>query len=170
MYRNSPIRSSSISRHSMSPKPSTSIRREESVDTIGTFSEVEIEDSRQFDDEDTMSDGGDSQSEEEFYKNGEGSSKDLKGKGIAHADRPADTPLPGQLRSKAEKKSRSWSDVDLSLIVALVSPIGNWLTGSDHIKNLFLILLLIFYLHQLVEGELLTYWCSPDPLILLYAP
>ncbi|KAI0078442.1 hypothetical protein K474DRAFT_1594123 [Panus rudis PR-1116 ss-1] len=45
----------------------------------------------------------------------------------------------------------SWSDLDLSLVIALVSPIGNWLTGSDHIKNTFLIAFLIFYLHQLIE-------------------
>ncbi|KAI9057586.1 hypothetical protein FKP32DRAFT_1598168 [Trametes sanguinea] len=49
------------------------------------------------------------------------------------------------------KRAGSWADLDLSIIVALVSPIGNWLTGGDHIKNLFLIILLIFYLHQIVE-------------------
>ena len=54
---------------------------------------------------------------------------------------------------KQQKSSSSWSDFDLSIVVALVSPIGNWLTGSDHIKNLFLIAFLIFYLHQLIEGE-----------------
>ena len=43
-------------------------------------------------------------------------------------------------------------DLDLSIIVALVSPIGNWLTGGDHIKNVFLIILLIFYLHQIIES------------------
>ena len=41
---------------------------------------------------------------------------------------------------------------DLSIVVALVSPIGNWLTGGDHVKNVLLMLLLIFYLHQVVEG------------------
>ena len=48
--------------------------------------------------------------------------------------------------------SRAWYEFDLAVIVALVSPIGNWLTGGDHVKNLFLILLLIFYLHHLIEG------------------
>ncbi len=172
MNRNSPVRPSSISRYSMSPKPSTSLRREESADTIATFSEIEIEDSHRLDDEDTMSDSGgtDGQSDEEFYGNGEGSSRDIKGKGLPPTNRQPDTPLSGQGRPKAEKKSRSWSDIDLSLVVALVSPIGNWLTGSDHVKNLFLILLLIFYLHQLVEGALYARILPLQPLTILYAP
>ena len=48
--------------------------------------------------------------------------------------------------------SRSWYEFDLSVVVALVSPIGNWLTGGDHVKNLLLILLLVFYLHQIIES------------------
>lgn len=55
-------------------------------------------------------------------------------------------------RSASYPRERSWADLDLSIIVACVSPIGNWLTGGDHIKNLLLIILLIFYLHQLIEG------------------
>jgi hypothetical protein len=51
----------------------------------------------------------------------------------------------------SETRLSSWSDLDLSVVVALVSPIGHWLTGGDHIKNLFLIVLLIFYLHQLIQ-------------------
>jgi hypothetical protein len=35
--------------------------------------------------------------------------------------------------------------------VALISPVGNWLTGGDHVKNLLLLLLLIYYLHQIIE-------------------
>jgi hypothetical protein len=46
----------------------------------------------------------------------------------------------------------SWYEFDLSVVVALVSPIGNWLTGGDHVKNLLLLLLLIFYLHQIIES------------------
>ncbi|KZP27830.1 hypothetical protein FIBSPDRAFT_282493 [Athelia psychrophila] len=51
--------------------------------------------------------------------------------------------LPPKLSSRA--------DLDLSVIIALVSPIGQWLTGGDHIKNLFLMVLLVFYLHQLIQ-------------------
>lgn len=56
-------------------------------------------------------------------------------------------------RNNASSPS-SWLGLDFSIIIALVSPIGNLLTGSDHIKNILLLLLLIYYLHQLVEGAL----------------
>lgn len=66
---------------------------------------------------------------------------------------------PPTLRSHRKKKpeieepTSRWFGYDLSIIVALVSPIGNMLTGGDHVKNILLILLLIYYLYQLVEGE-----------------
>ncbi|KAG1763921.1 hypothetical protein EDD22DRAFT_1042688 [Suillus occidentalis] len=49
------------------------------------------------------------------------------------------------------ESSKGWYEFDLSVILALVSPIGNWLTGGDHVKNILLVLLLIFYLHQIIE-------------------
>ncbi|KAL6308817.1 hypothetical protein BKA93DRAFT_724892 [Sparassis latifolia] len=67
-----------------------------------------------------------------------------KGKGSVYSSRPSAV-------DRTQSSSSSWADLDLSVIVAFVSPIGNWLTGGDHIKNLFLIILLIFYLHQLIE-------------------
>jgi len=81
-----------------------------------------------------------------------GGMRDTKGKGLATSYRPS-SQADAQLRDprEQEKSSSSWADLDLSIIVACVSPIGNWLTGGDHIKNLFLIILLIFYLHQLIE-------------------
>jgi hypothetical protein len=51
-----------------------------------------------------------------------------------------------------DESSSRWFGYDLSIIVALVSPIGNMLTGGDHVKNILLLLLLVYYLHQLVEG------------------
>ncbi|TFY82420.1 hypothetical protein EWM64_g1592 [Hericium alpestre] len=66
----------------------------------------------------------------------------------------------------------SWTDLDLSVVVALVAPIGNWLTGSDHLKNLFLILLLIIYLHQLIQVPWELYQSArarrPHPTIPVY--
>ncbi|PPR08285.1 hypothetical protein CVT24_001127 [Panaeolus cyanescens] len=59
----------------------------------------------------------------------------------------------GSQPSPMSPTSRAWYEFDLAVVVALVSPIGNWLTGGDHIKNLLLIVLLIFYLHQIIEGE-----------------
>jgi hypothetical protein len=58
----------------------------------------------------------------------------------------------GEELSKGLPRSSSWADLDISIIVAVIAPLVNWLTGSDQIKNLFLILFLIVYLHQLVQG------------------
>ncbi|KAH8112120.1 hypothetical protein DFH11DRAFT_1546096 [Phellopilus nigrolimitatus] len=65
-----------------------------------------------------------------------------------------------QTRGRGSSSGSSWLGYDLSIIVALVSPIGNLLTGSDHIKNILLLLLLIYYLHQLVEVPWTLYRAS----------
>lgn len=49
-------------------------------------------------------------------------------------------------------ESRPWYRPSLPVVLALAPPIGNWLTGGDHLKDLLLLLLLVFYLHQLIEG------------------
>lgn len=54
--------------------------------------------------------------------------------------------------SPTSPSTRAWYEFYLAVVVALVSPIGNWLTGGDHVKNLLLIILLIFYLHQIIES------------------
>lgn len=59
---------------------------------------------------------------------------------------PTDTELPDAVNERA------WYEFDLSVVLALLSPIANWLTGSDYVKNILLILLLVFYLHQIIEG------------------
>ncbi|ETW79707.1 hypothetical protein HETIRDRAFT_459684, partial [Heterobasidion irregulare TC 32-1] len=68
----------------------------------------------------------------------------------------------------------SWTDLDLSVVVALVAPVGNWLTGNDHLKNLFLILLLIVYLHQVIQVPWELYHSArarrPHPSISPYSP
>jgi len=61
----------------------------------------------------------------------------------------------GKSQNIEPENGKGWYEFDLSVVVALVSPIGNWLTGGDYIKNVFLILLLIFYLHQIIEGAYL---------------
>lgn len=57
------------------------------------------------------------------------------------------------MESDPHVSSRSWYQFDLAVLAALVSPIGHMLTGGDHVKNLFFILFLIFYLHQIIEGD-----------------
>ena len=55
--------------------------------------------------------------------------------------------------SSPTTRSRAWYEFDLAVVVALVSPVGNWLTGGDHIKHLLLIVLLLLYLHQVIESN-----------------
>lgn len=74
-----------------------------------------------------------------------------KGKGVDRSGPQRPTTRPRSSSLVKEKESRTWADLEWSMVIALISPIGNWLTGSDHVKNLFLLLLLIFYLHQLIE-------------------
>ena len=61
---------------------------------------------------------------------------------------------PARVSSRQEDlpDSRPWYQSNFPILVAVVSPLGNWFTGTDYIKNLFLIALVVFYLHQLVEG------------------
>lgn len=48
--------------------------------------------------------------------------------------------------------SRAWYEFDWAILVALVSPACQWLTGGDYIKNLVMLVLLVYYLHQIIEG------------------
>ena len=74
------------------------------------------------------------------------------GKLRSNTRKPSSPLSPDRQRSSSNKSSSSWITYDLSIVVALISPIGNWLTGGDHVKNILLIIFLIFYLHQLIEG------------------
>ena len=103
----------------------------------------------------------DDESPESEYHDAYSPSPDRKGKGRATSPpfTPSRRPPASESKDSASKARRmsSWADLDLSIIVALVSPIGNWLTGGDHIKNVVLIILLIFYLHQIVESTYHAY-------------
>ncbi|KIK56638.1 hypothetical protein GYMLUDRAFT_61885 [Collybiopsis luxurians FD-317 M1] len=68
----------------------------------------------------------------------------------SHDEQEGEYPPDPEL-SHLPAKARSWYEFDLAVVAALVSPIGHWLTGGDHIKNVFFVLLLIFYLHQVIE-------------------
>jgi hypothetical protein len=74
---------------------------------------------------------------------------------------PIPHPHPVYSSESTARSTRAWYEFDLSVIVALASPIGKWLTGGDHVRNLLLILLLVFYLHQIIES---TYF-SPSFLL-----
>jgi hypothetical protein len=80
---------------------------------------------------------------------------------------PASRPGAGRARSvsadsgsgvsgrtkKPKGGSGAWYAIDPAVAVALASPVGNWLTGGDHVRNFLMLLLLVYYLHQIIEGE-----------------
>jgi hypothetical protein len=53
----------------------------------------------------------------------------------------------------ANTTGRAWYKFDTAVIVALLSPFGKWLTGGDHVKHLLFIALVVYYLHQVIEGN-----------------
>lgn len=55
-------------------------------------------------------------------------------------------------QSVEKQRSRAWYEFDLAVLVALVSLACQWLTGGDYVKNLFMLVLLVYYLHQIIEG------------------
>ena len=65
-----------------------------------------------------------------------------------------DAKNPRIMHKKSSHRTSFGTDLDLSVIIALIAPLVNWLTGSDHLKSLFFVLFLIVYLHQLVQGTL----------------
>ena len=60
--------------------------------------------------------------------------------------------VPAETELSDAVNERAWYEFDISVVLALLSPIANWLTGSDYVKNILLIFLLVFYLHQIIEG------------------
>lgn len=63
-----------------------------------------------------------------------------------------DAENPRHIHKSSSRRSSFWTELDLSVLIALIAPLVNWLTGNDHLKSLFLVLFLIIYLHQLVQG------------------
>lgn len=56
--------------------------------------------------------------------------------------------------ASGEVYQRAWYEFDFAILLALISPVGNWLTGGDHVKNVAFVALLAFYLHQVIEGQI----------------
>ncbi|KIJ08357.1 hypothetical protein PAXINDRAFT_182290, partial [Paxillus involutus ATCC 200175] len=97
--------------------------------------------------------GSDSAEEYDDPETAFASHQGTSGSGVASASAtpPLQPSSPIQEDPSEAASNRAWYELDISVVLALVSPIGNWLTGGDHVKNVFLILLLIFYLHQVIE-------------------
>lgn len=88
------------------------------------------------------------------YETGTESSEDLpqmSGKPLVSPNRSERDARATRDRESETSSNRAWYQFDLAVVAALVSPVGNLLTGGDLVKNLLYILLLLFYLHQLIE-------------------
>jgi len=87
-------------------------------------------------------------------------------RGAEELETEEETRLPDPLQTSIsgdnvlDSDRSSWTDLDFSVLVVLLSPAGSWLFGHDHLKNLFVVLLLIFYLHQLIEVPWKLYLAS----------
>ncbi|CAK5271003.1 unnamed protein product [Mycena citricolor] len=63
----------------------------------------------------------------------------------------AETRADAEREHDDDDSSRPWYRPSLPVVLALVPAVGNWFTGGDHIKDVLVFLLLIFYLHQVIE-------------------
>jgi hypothetical protein len=57
------------------------------------------------------------------------------------------------LDPSANAARSAWYKFDTAVIIALLSPFSKWLTGGDHVKHLLFIALVVYYLHQIIEGN-----------------
>jgi len=73
---------------------------------------------------------------------------------------PSRAPASPQEDALFPPDSRPWYQSNFPILVAVASPLANWFTGTDYIKNLFLVALVVFYFHQLIEG--LSFLYSPQ--------
>ncbi|TRM58311.1 hypothetical protein BD626DRAFT_573736 [Schizophyllum amplum] len=77
------------------------------------------------------------------YDNAEDHPSTRRPSAAAHSTRPY-TPAPPEGQP-------SWYQFDAAVVLALVSCMGNFFTGGDHLKHIALAALLVFYLHQIIE-------------------
>ncbi|KAJ7222134.1 hypothetical protein GGX14DRAFT_428147 [Mycena pura] len=86
-----------------------------------------------------------------------GYEEDEEGEGVSSQEGTSNSRQATALATGAAEEDdstpapRPWYKPSIPVLLALAPPVGNWLTGGDHIKDFLLLLLLVFYLHQLVE-------------------
>lgn len=47
--------------------------------------------------------------------------------------------------------TREWYEINIAVIIALLSPLVNWLTGGNYVQQFVMLGLLVYYLHQIIE-------------------
>jgi hypothetical protein len=54
--------------------------------------------------------------------------------------------------ARLRQRKRLWFDIDTSIFLALLASVSNCLTDGDHVHNFLLLIMLVMYMHQLLEG------------------
>ena len=58
--------------------------------------------------------------------------------------------------------SSPWKDLDVSVVISILTPLLSWAFGTEYVKNVLVAIFLVYYLHQLIEGS-----CMPGMLLAL---
>ena len=53
--------------------------------------------------------------------------------------------------------SSPWKELDISVVISILTPLLSWAFGREYMKNVLVAILLVYYLHQLIEG---SYECA----------
>jgi len=54
---------------------------------------------------------------------------------------------------RSARRMKEWYEFDRTVLLVLISPIGSWVTGNgEWIRDLILVVLGVYYLHQIIEG------------------
>ena len=52
-----------------------------------------------------------------------------------------------------ERASSPWKDLDISVVISILTPLLSWAFGTEYVKNVLVAIFLVYYLHQLIEGS-----------------
>ena len=55
--------------------------------------------------------------------------------------------------------SSPWKELDISVVISILTPLLSWAFGREYMKNVLVAILLVYYLHQLIEGSCAREMC-----------
>ncbi|KZV96775.1 hypothetical protein EXIGLDRAFT_732338 [Exidia glandulosa HHB12029] len=68
---------------------------------------------------------------------------------VFHTRRRSSTGQHGHVRHEPAEPATAWFDAPLAL--ALAPTLGSFMTGGEHVRDFLLLLIMLFYLHQLIK-------------------
>jgi hypothetical protein len=110
------------------------------------------EEEEDYEDEGSMTEEGIPCAEESGPSGSAASSRAASPVSDAGSSRTIRPPAPAPLAGDGPPPAKAWYELDASIVLALLAPVVNWLTGGDHVQNALLLVLAVFYLHQLIES------------------